>query len=1234
MKKQQFLIWYKSKRKILFLLVWIFFLFSNIPNTFAKWKYKSIVFDFQNNQWNISYIGIREIDFYKDGIKIEITDSDYNATATSTSSNSYSAKYAFNTSLNLKGSRKNTSRFWYLGQKTNQRLIFTTLKDFEFDEIKFNNIHNNGGSTNMGAKETKIYLSAEEATDTTYQADINKMKLIFNWELPEHSNQNTIQDYKIPITENWTIIMANEGINNITPAKSCLAIKQNDSSAPDGKYRIQTNNMSSAEQYYCDMTNAWGGWMLIFQRAWGTWNRESCWSTLNDFLHNTCWDLDNLEYGDSYSSNLTNLTNHSFWEYLVLNYDSNGNIDDDSFIVQTDKNIFPDNTSGVDFDIKGVCNQNNENCDTSDVKWKYIGDHWYAGAQCYKNHRDYWNSYHGDYGYCPNGWDGWQSNRSFWNRSGYDEVKLWGHPNNARFYQERVFIRYTSPKPTDITLSNNTFDSTLATPIVVWILTTEDESINDTHTYTFIWTNNNNNDFSISGNQLLLNNINSATLIVTIRSTDSTGQYTEKGFYIEAEGTLTPWTSTNPITSCQQLKDDYPNMPSWIYRLKNSNMTTAIQVYCDQETTWWGWMLLFKRAGWTTNTESCWWYLNAFLHSECWSTYNLDYNDSYSIDVDKAMSEIWGNEYMFIQKSANNTISDDSYNIKSDTPLFPNTYGDLQEIPYEKICNINKENCDDSDGYWLYAGTSWFNSAYCDWWYAGPTNLKWNYGYCNNGITSHYQANSLYGSRAWYNETKLRAHSNSAQNYSEFVYIRDYVKDETEHDPLTDFVTTWETTTTDETITIPTNWSYSYYYKIDCDDDWIFEFTGVNGDGNCSFATTGNHKIRISGTFPSIYFNNAWDKNKILEINQWGTITRKTMLHAFHGAENIELLATDTPDLGNATDISSMFQWAKNIGKTSSTWNWNWNTSSITNMNRVFYGANNFDKNINSWNTNNVTSMISLFQGTNKFNQPLNNWDTSKVTRMNGMFGRAYIFNQDLSTFDTSSVIDMNHMFYNAKAFNQELSWWNINNVTNMQGMFQNANVFDQDISNWCVLQISSKPSDFDSNTLASWTENEKPSWGSCGSVDIITTWWIRWSWIHLYQRVTNNDQTLEYTFSDYFKISDTKWANSGRYTTVSISNLIGIHSNEIIPSNTNIQFKWWAIETLTGDNNTRVKIGNNIINYNFITTPETFILRESWENNSKKGIYGSKPIIKIIVPAYQTLDTYKATLTFTLYEN
>ena len=76
-------------------------------------------------------------------------------------------------------------------------------------------------------------------------------------------------------------------------------------------------------------------------------------------------------------------------------------------------------------------------------------------------------------------------------------------------------------------------------------------------------------------------------------------------------------------------------------------------------------------------------------------------------------------------------------------------------------------------------------------------------------------------------------------------------------------------------------------------------------------------------------------------------------------------------------------------------------------------------------------------------------WDTSKVTDMNRMFSYAYNFNQDIGGWNTSSVTDMYCMFQYAREFNQDIGGWDTSKVTNMYGMFYDAKEFNQDIGGW-----------------------------------------------------------------------------------------------------------------------------------------------------------------------------------------
>jgi len=277
-----------------------------------------------------------------------------------------------------------------------------------------------------------------------------------------------------------------------------------------------------------------------------------------------------------------------------------------------------------------------------------------------------------------------------------------------------------------------------------------------------------------------------------------------------------------------------------------------------------------------------------------------------------------------------------------------------------------------------------------------------------------------------------------------------------------DFVMTIEVEGRALRFTIPTS-GENYNYNVDCNNDGINEATGQTGDYVCTYRAEGTYTIRIKdnsgvGTgFARIYFNNSGDFSKLLSIDQWGAAKWTSMEGAFYGANRMVVNASDTPNLSNVTNMSSMFERAhafnQDIG--------NWDTSNVTDMSRMFTNASTFNQDIGSWNTSNVIDMSRMFLGAVTFNQDIGNWDTSSVLNMSWMFGHAYFFNQDIGNWDISNVTNMSSMFVRANAFNQNIGRWDILNVTDMSSMFAYTRVFNQDIGDWKTSNVTDMSSMF-----------------------------------------------------------------------------------------------------------------------------------------------------------------------------
>ncbi len=273
------------------------------------------------------------------------------------------------------------------------------------------------------------------------------------------------------------------------------------------------------------------------------------------------------------------------------------------------------------------------------------------------------------------------------------------------------------------------------------------------------------------------------------------------------------------------------------------------------------------------------------------------------------------------------------------------------------------------------------------------------------------------------------------------------------------FITTWETTSAEESITIPTDSSNTAYdFTVDWGDGTTETITGTDPDPSHTYADAGIYTVEITGTFPRIFFNATGggenpDPNagRLQSIEQWGAIQWESMRRAFAGAENLTSNASDAPDVSGVTDMSGMFAGASSFNGDLG----NWDVSGVTNMSVMFDGASSFNQDLSSWEVSSVTEMNVMFRDAEAFNQDISPWDVSSVTEMSGMFLRANAFNQDIGQWDVSNVTDMDAMFQNADSFNQDLGRWEVSGVTDMQRMFFGATSFDQDLGEWDVSNVT-----------------------------------------------------------------------------------------------------------------------------------------------------------------------------------
>jgi surface protein len=234
--------------------------------------------------------------------------------------------------------------------------------------------------------------------------------------------------------------------------------------------------------------------------------------------------------------------------------------------------------------------------------------------------------------------------------------------------------------------------------------------------------------------------------------------------------------------------------------------------------------------------------------------------------------------------------------------------------------------------------------------------------------------------------------------------------------PARPFITTWQTTSANETIQIPTGGSsIGYDFVIDWGDGTIESYAGSDPDPSHRYEEAGTYTVSITGSFARL--RNEVPNPKLQSIEQWGTIRWESMAWAFRGFENLVLNATDAPDLTEVTSMNSMFYGASSFNGDIG----GWDVSNVVDMSWMFREASSFNQDIGGWNVSGVIDMVLMFSGATSFNGNIGEWNVSNVVDMSSMFSGASSFNQNIGDWDVSSVSDMRFMFRDAASFNQPI---------------------------------------------------------------------------------------------------------------------------------------------------------------------------------------------------------------------
>ncbi|MCP3924842.1 MAG: DUF4457 domain-containing protein [Desulfobacterales bacterium] len=171
-----------------------------------KWKAKSVVFDIANNYGATDYIRLRSIEFYKNGILLPFTESDFICSSTADNA-SFKPEKIFVTGNSKTGSDENTGWRSNTNVVADQRILINFNTEIEFDKIVINNGHDGGGSTNSGVKHIDIQIT-DYAYDTIIYGAIvtGSVNRIFKSNILQHPASDDIDDkIYVDISDEWQV---------------------------------------------------------------------------------------------------------------------------------------------------------------------------------------------------------------------------------------------------------------------------------------------------------------------------------------------------------------------------------------------------------------------------------------------------------------------------------------------------------------------------------------------------------------------------------------------------------------------------------------------------------------------------------------------------------------------------------------------------------------------------------------------------------------------------------------------------------------------------------------------------------------------------------------------------------------------------------------------------------------------------------------------------------------------
>ena len=249
-----------------------------------------------------------------------------------------------------------------------------------------------------------------------------------------------------------------------------------------------------------------------------------------------------------------------------------------------------------------------------------------------------------------------------------------------------------------------------------------------------------------------------------------------------------------------------------------------------------------------------------------------------------------------------------------------------------------------------------------------------------------------------------------------------------------DFVMTVRTAATPETFTIPCA-AGTYSAQIDWGDGTANSTITAFNDADLahSYATPGDYTVRISGTFPYIYFNNLGDRLKVLTVEQMGRVGWQSMQASFYGCANMTKFIAGNNDWSGDRSFANTWRTCTLMTQCDLAGIWA-NGVRPTTMAFAFHTASSLvSLNLSGCDFSVNVSMGSAFRAMTALTALTlpDNAVTALCTTMNNMFYQS----TSLETFnttgwDTSGVTDFGSVLRGMGSVNVDISGWRFTAAT------------------------------------------------------------------------------------------------------------------------------------------------------------------------------------------------------------